>query len=140
MLSPTMGKRKFNQAAGFVLIEVLLSILILSLGIIGLVSLQAVAAKQSTDAKYRSEAALLANQLLGQMWVTDRTATTLATFNTGQAGYTAWLSKVTAVLPGVGTSAPQVTVDAAGMVTVEVHWVAPGDSLTHTFTAIAQIR
>ena len=60
-----------------ILIESLLAILIFSLGILALVGLQAAAVKQSADAKYRTEAALLANEIIGQMWVSDRTTAVL---------------------------------------------------------------
>jgi type IV pilus assembly protein PilV len=43
------------------LLEALIAILIFSFGILGLVGLQANAINLSTDAKYRADAALLAN-------------------------------------------------------------------------------
>jgi type IV pilus assembly protein PilV len=60
------------------LIEALIALLIFSVGILGIVGLQASAVNTSADAKYRSEAALLANELIGRMWVSDRTQLTLA--------------------------------------------------------------
>ena len=66
-----------RQQSGMILIEALLAILIFSLGILALVGLQATSVKQSADAKYRTEAALLANEIIGQMWVSDRTTAVL---------------------------------------------------------------
>ncbi len=136
-----------KPAAGFALLEVLFAVLILSLGLIGLVGLQAVSAKYSTDAKYRSEASLLANQVLGSMWVGDRTIATLQTnYNTGGASYATWLASVAAMLPGVVAdtpTAPTITVAADGTVTVAVFWRAPSDaasSAPHSLTTVAQIR
>ena len=54
---------------GVILIEALIGILIFSIGILALIGMQAAAMKNTTDAKYRSEAAFLANQIIGQMWV-----------------------------------------------------------------------
>jgi len=53
---------------GSMLLEALISILIFSIGILGIVGLQANSIKISSDAKYRSDASLLANQYLGSMW------------------------------------------------------------------------
>src|SRR2546422_10742639 len=53
---------------GVMLIEALVAILIFSIGILAVVGIQAVAIKDMTSAKYRSEAAFLAQELLAQMW------------------------------------------------------------------------
>jgi type IV pilus assembly protein PilV len=66
-----------RSQSGVMLIEALLAILIFSIGVLGLVSLQAAANKASTQAKYRTEASLLANDLIGRMWVSDRTVGTI---------------------------------------------------------------
>lgn len=60
------------------LIEAMLAILIFSIGVLGIIGLQAAAAKASADARYRSEASLLANEIIGRMWATDRTVATIA--------------------------------------------------------------
>lgn len=141
------SRRNQDRFSGFVLLEVLIAILIFSIGVLGLIGLQARSAKHSTDAKYRSEAALLVNQLLGNMWVSNRTVATLqSNFNTGGPAYNAWLSSVTATLPGVvanTATAPTVTVDAAGVVSVAVFWIAPSDAQAgtpHNITTVTQIR
>ncbi|HZF84652.1 MAG TPA: prepilin-type N-terminal cleavage/methylation domain-containing protein [Burkholderiaceae bacterium] len=54
---------------GFALLEVLVSILILSFGILGIVGLQARAINFSVDAEDRNRAALLANEAATDMWV-----------------------------------------------------------------------
>jgi len=136
--------RSRRAQGGFSLIEGLVSILIFSLGVLALVSLQATSVRQSANAKYRSDASLLTNQLIGTMWVTDRTATTLQnSFNTGGAGYTTWLADVQAALPGSAASAPTVTVSNSGVVTVNIYWKAPNEqpaAPVHQFTAIAQVQ
>lgn len=141
-----ISTRNQQWSSGFVLLEVLIAILIFSLGVVGLIGLQAISAKNSTDARYRSEAALLVNQLIGDMWVTDRTIPTLQTFNTNQSGYNTWLSSITSTLPGVvanSATAPTVTVDAAGVVSIAVYWIAPADvqsGTPHSVTTVTQIR
>jgi len=50
------------------MLEVLISILLLSLGILGIVALQTTMGSNLSDARYRAEAALLGEQLIGTMW------------------------------------------------------------------------
>lgn len=132
----------YGQRGSF-LIEGAFAILIFSLGILGLVGLQLSAIKQSSDAGYRSEAAMFANDLIATMWVSNRTPAVMkSSFETGGAGYTAWKDRVAASLPGVSAASnlPEVSVDAAtSTVTVRVHWQAPGTD-PHTHVIVAQIR
>jgi len=134
-----------RRQAGVVLLEALLAILIFSLGILALVGLQAMAVKQTTEAKYRSEAALLANELIGQMWISNRTASSLdANFKTGGAIYNTWLTRVRNTLPGVTATPPTVTIDASkGSVTINIFWLSPSEpsgSAPHNYLAVAQIQ
>ena len=132
------------RQGGFSLIEGLVAILIFSFGILALVSMQASSIQQSSGARYRSEASLLANDLIGQMWVSDRTPATLQTnFNTGGAAYAAWLADVEATLPTAAASAPTVTVSAEGVATINLFWKAPNEepaAAAHRYTTVAQIR
>src|SRR3990172_12577409 len=64
-LYPTPGTRQ----RGATLLEALIGILIFSIGILALVGMQALAIKHMSDAKYRSDAAFFANEIIGQMWV-----------------------------------------------------------------------
>ena len=56
-LTPSRAAARLRRQGGFMLIEALIAILIFSIGILGIVGLQAAAVNQSTDARYRSEAA-----------------------------------------------------------------------------------
>lgn len=140
---------RHGTQAGFTILEGLVSILIFSIGVLALVGLQTTSIQQASNAKYRSDASLLANQLIGRMWVGDRTAATLQTnFATGGASYNAWLADVQATLPGATVSAPTVAVTANGTaadgtVTVNIFWKAPNEAASlaaHQYTAIAQIK
>lgn len=144
---------------GVALLEALIAILIFSIGILSIVALQATSVNLSADAKYRSEASLLANQLIGQMWVSDRTAAVLqANFQSAASGvaaganYATWQTNVAATLPGVSgvavnqptvTIAPVVTANAtSSLVTVTIFWKPPSEPAAnpaHQYTAIAQI-
>lgn len=139
------------------LLEALISILIFSMGILAIVGMQASSIKSAGDAKYRMDASLLANQLIGQMWVSDRTPATLqANFAAGGAGYTAWLGAagtpgtVLDSLPGVTANPPTVVIvnvpginpptTTSSQVTITVFWQAPSDTAPHNYVAMAQIK
>ena len=75
--------RPIREQAGVMLLEALIAILVFSLGILSLVALQATSIKLVGDAKYRTDATLLANRLIGQMWVSGGS---LADFDTSTPG------------------------------------------------------
>lgn len=135
------------------LLEALIAILIFSIGVLGIVKLQAASIQQASAAEYRVVASMMANDVISQMWASDKTPATLkSNFETGTP-YTAWRSKVIASgLPGVSATlnAPTVSITsvaaggtggtASNQATVTVFWKAPQDTTAHSFTAIAQIK
>jgi type IV pilus assembly protein PilV len=132
---------------GVVLIEALLGILIFSIGILALIGMQAVAVQNTADARYRSEAAFLANQAIAQMWVDRANLTLYHDANTGAyAPRTDWRTRVEAALPGVdiagGTRVPSIVLDVANEnnVTVTVFWLPPGQTQQHQFSISNRIN
>ena len=144
---PKASRLPQRHQRGVMLIEALIAILIFSIGILGIIGLQASAVQQSTDAKNRAEAAYLADQLMGQMWSGDRTVSNLQTkFNScGSActGWDSWYTTVKTVLPGVtDDTKPTVNVDDEGIVTISIFWRGPGEDASatpHRFDVQAQI-
>ena len=158
-----------RRQSGSVILESMIAVLIFSLGILGIVGLQAASIKASTDAKYRSEASLLANELIGRMWVGDRSQATLqASFVSPEGGaYQAWAwagaansgttaaparGTVLEALPGAAANPPTISIAAVApavatlpptpstsLVTVTVFWQLPGEAAAHNYTAVAQI-
>ena len=139
-----------RSQSGVMLIEALIALLIFSIGILGIIGLQASAVQQSTDAKNRAEAAYLADQLMGQMWVDNRAVPNLQakyqSCGSSCTGYWAWYGTVKTVLPGVDDSIPdtqpQVSVDNQGIVTISLFWRATSDdasSSPHRYDLQAQI-
>lgn len=53
---------------GSALLEALIAVLLFSFGILGIVAMQATAAKLVADSRYRIEASLLADELMGRIW------------------------------------------------------------------------
>jgi len=116
------------------LLEALVGILIFSIGILGLMGLQAVSIKNTTEARYRSEAGFLANQIVGRMW-TDRNqlasyalvaGTVCDPADTTPSPLLEWVCQVERSLPGVTAAANRPTIDVAtDTVTVTVRWQMP---------------
>lgn len=123
-----MAKLK-RKKQGIALVEVLISVLLLAIGILALVTLQAVMSKNVTQTKLRGEAAFLANQLIGQMWIDQKNLEDYAATSDGCAEEDFsrcenWYAAVQQVLPG-GRAA--VTIDGTA-VTIMLTWTLPGEA------------
>jgi type IV pilus assembly protein PilV len=110
--------------SGVMLLEALIAILIFSLAILTVISIQATSLRMVADAQLRSRAALLADRLVGEMWANGGRIDDLATKFRSPDGtaYVAWRDgHVTGAngLPGVdphGDTAPTVNVTPGGIV------------------------
>jgi type IV pilus assembly protein PilV len=138
----TMGK---NQR-GVMLIEALLGMLIFSLGILAIMGLQAFSIKNTIEAKYRTEASFLANQIIAEMWTEcGLNCTTLSSFDTTSGAnpkMIVWQATVAARLPGVtvGAANSPTIVVAGNTATVTIFWRIPGsDATTRNFRSVAQV-
>ena len=162
--SPPRARRR---QSGVMLLEALIGILIFSLGILGMIGLQAATISAAADAQYRSEAATLADQLVAQIWLNvDRTSTanlqtSLNAFQYNTSGtdcsysggaadasnttLSSWVAAVTSSsatgLPGASTAMQQVLVNTASnnLVTVTVCWRAPNDAQPRRHVVTANI-
>ncbi len=127
--------RRQSAANGFMLIEALVALLIFAFGVLGLVGLQATMTKAQSTAKYRADAAFLAQQVLGTMW---SDAPNIANYGTGGGGVvdscsgygrcSSWTAKVANVLPA-GSAAVAV---AGTDVTIAITWIQPNEG-PHTY-------
>lgn len=113
---------------GVILIEALIAILLFSLGLLALIGLQASLTKNVTQARTRTEASLLANQLIGQLW-TDQGKLGSYAINAGQCAVTYapcgnWRSTVLQTLP---SGSAQVAVNGS-QVDITLDWQLPGES------------
>ena len=87
------------QRGGF-LLEALIGILIFTLGVLGLVALQARAISYTSDAQYRGEAAYLANAYVSKMWADNRANLAVRYTTSGQPEYDLLQAEVFRRLPG----------------------------------------
>ena len=141
---------KPSSQQGVVLLEALIGLLIFSLGVLALVAMQAVSISNVSNARYRTEAAFLANEIISEIWI-DRGAGysnvlkyAVSGGSTGGApGAERWVAKVKSLLPGSDTFPPEVAIDnpAAGgrQVTVTLRWKAPDAVTPSNHVAVAFI-
>jgi type IV pilus assembly protein PilV len=126
------------RSLGMSLTEVLVSMAVFAIGVLGLFSAHSMAFTTYSDSKYRVDAALLADQLIGEMWV-DRANAALYAFAGGasasQARLTPWLTQVRRTLPG----ADAVVQVVGTQVQVTVTW-QPRNADRRTHTAIATLQ
>jgi len=135
-----------SKQAGVMLLEALIAILIFSMGILAIVGMQATAIQDMGEAKYRSEAAFLADQVLAEAWGNASSLASYAYAGSGAvpAQVAPWVSTVQARLPGAVTFPPIIAVvPATNQVTVTVRWQASRDKANsaapHQFQSVAYI-
>jgi type IV pilus assembly protein PilV len=146
-----MTRIDMRKQAGVVLIEALLGILIFSIGILALIGMQSVAVKNTSDARYRTEAAFLANSIISQIRLDMAQVNQYADANVGNyPPRTAWRNQVEALLPGVNIGSaqrvPSIVVapgpsfvgdtDPPSQVTVVVRWLQPGETQERRFEVV----
>jgi type IV pilus assembly protein PilV len=121
--------RPLHRQAGVMLLEALLAILIFSVGILAIVGMQATAIQDLGEAKYRSDAAFLANQIVADMWSNSTKLDAYAYPGSGAAPdvLEGWIDSVNAHLPGASNYPPIIDVDGT-TVTVTVRWQQARDS------------
>lgn len=150
------------------LLEAMIAILIFSLGVLGIVGMQASAVAATRDAKYRTDASLLANQIIGEMWSSatridnaisgpdlrddfqgDGDDTTHPAVVDG-GGFIPWRGVVEATLPGAVDNPPSVAVTPGvanavtgvippSVVIVTVRWRAAISDPVHNYRVVVQI-
>lgn len=143
--------RAAKSQSGVMLIEALVGILIFSIGILALIGMQGAAMKNTTDAKYRSEAAFLATEIIGRMWVDIGNLDKYdKDYSSTFAPRDNWEARVAVTLPGVnlaGATRPtveHVIIPISGVntneVTVLIQWQQPGESAVRRLQMVNRIN
>jgi type IV pilus assembly protein PilV len=108
-----------RSSRGFTLIEVLISILVFSFGVLGAVALQAVAVQMGTQNGDRSRASMLANEMVSTLWAKQ-------TASPASGDLAAWQGRVSnAAASGLPNGAGAVSSCGTNCATVTVTWKAP---------------
>jgi type IV pilus assembly protein PilV len=138
-----MTSKPASQQKGIMLLEALVGILIFTIGILAMLGMQAVGIRNTIDSKYRSEAAYLANEIVGQMWVDRANITSYDDTGAGNARRTAWNTRVASLLPqdpaNPSSTAPQIAISGR-QATVTVRWKRPGETTVSRYIMVAQIN
>lgn len=127
-----MMKQRNNASRGFSIIEMLVGVLIISFGLLGLVTLQGRALQVSVSSEDAQRAALLANEMAATMF-------NLNTVNLNPAMVSAWADKVADTANGgVPNGTATVTVVNATTARLTITWQAVQSTGaandTHTYT------
>jgi type IV pilus assembly protein PilV len=149
-----------KKQSGVMLLEALIAILIFSLGILGVVGMQASAIAANRDAKYRTDAGLLANELIGEMMSGDRSGAFLksnfqgddddalgTSLITDGTRFLAWRRRVRDTFGVAVARDPRVTVvpgnagppQTSSNVSIEVFWMLPNETVSHRYVVVVQI-
>jgi len=131
---------------GASLIECLVAILIFSVGVLGIVGLQARSIADVGENNTRVAAAMLGGQMIARIRVEPTAASTFALNASGISGtcvagtnassnaaVTDWITQTGAALPGAAALAQQIVVGTNGMVTVTLCWKSPREARVHHF-------
>ena len=117
--------------------DVLVAILLFSVGVLALIGLQSAMTRSQTEAKARADASYLASELVGQIWsdiiqISLYTEAQCESFNRCKE----WQDRVAANLPkGEGVVAADVT---TGDVTITITWTTPsGDE--HKYVTLTNV-
>lgn len=144
-------KHNLNAQAGFSLIEVLVAVLVLAVGLLGMAGLQAVTLQNGQSAYMRSQATILAYDIMDRMRV-NRDQAIAGAYDLGMADdpatgtsipaqeLSAWTADMSVTLPGGDGSVDCTT--TAGLCTVTVQWDdsrASGGSASQQIIAVARL-
>jgi type IV pilus assembly protein PilV len=127
---------------GVMLLEALIAILIFSIGILALIAMQSRAIAYSSDAKYRSDASFLANDIIGQMWLDRANIANYASPGGSSPELAAWIVRVNATLPGttIAGNTPVIAVNAVtGEVDVTIKWQLPSGEGARTYRSVGLV-
>jgi type IV pilus assembly protein PilV len=114
---------KFQQGA--MLLEALIAVVVFSLGVLGLIGLQANATQSARNAKFRADA----NQVVSERVAILRFAPA------NLAGQTETDTNVSPLLP----DGKRTTTVAGDIATVTVTWTVPGDSATQRHRVVTRV-
>lgn len=114
MLKLPKKTQRFKQQ-GALLIEVLISVLIFSIGILALVGLQGVMLKNTMTSEFRAEAAYLAEKRVGEMWADP-------------GNLNAFVDASPVAISDLPGGMRQVTLESGATYKVTVGWTSPGET------------
>lgn len=138
-----------GRERGVMLLEAMIAILIFSMGILAIVGMQGAAIRNVTEAKHRSEASFLADEILAQMWTDAGNIAQYAYAGSGTAParLSGWVTKVNGRLSGASNVPPIIIVTGASAqgatVQIVLRWQLPEEASLglppHNYTVLASV-
>jgi type IV pilus assembly protein PilV len=137
--------RRFQN--GSAVIEGLTAITVFSLGILGLIGLQANVLEHNAQAQFRAEASYLAEEIIGLATADALNADCYTVPAAGacanavaEAAAEEWAERVQSSLPGADAVAPTVTRELDGTFTVTILWQRPNEDMQHNYVSVTNIQ
>ena len=144
MLKTVMAQPRDKQS-GFMLMEVLLSVVLFLIGALAMLNLLAVSVADTAQSKYRNDASQLAGNLVN---IISLDSANMANYDDSASAYapkSAWANSVAAALPRVCSAAcpnaqTNVSVNATTRnVVITVKWRTPKENSDHSYQTLATI-
>lgn len=129
-----MMKTRCSQK-GVLMLEVLVALLIFSIGVVGMVSMQSISSANSANSEDRATAALLANDMVSELWAAFNPATKPPVALALPGDYPAWQNKVLTTFANTGSGSIQFTGNTA---LVTIQWTPKAASYTGSIGAPPQ--
>jgi type IV pilus assembly protein PilV len=160
-MKPISVVKRTAQNQGFSLVEVLVALLVLSIGLLGLAALQTTSLQYNTGSYLRTQATFLAYDIIDRMRAnttavadggaydiptaaaatpfltsTDPTCDTSSCSSVNMAAYDLgkWYKRMGLVLPGASTNPATIDINASEMVTITIRWMERDLSMSQTWT------
>lgn len=154
--SRSSPKRQLLAEGGFFLVEAMIAVAIFAMGVLAVIAMQAVAVRETTESKMRSDASYLADKIVGDLSTIDLRSTAATTSGStaitvyggdytatdAPAGasptvYGSWQNIIGRTLPNgkvtISIENPADALDATKVIysaTVRVEWTFPGAAAT----------
>jgi len=133
--------------SGSAVIEGLTALTVFSLGILGLIGLQANVLAHNAQAQYRAEASYLSEEIIGLALADAANATcytipgdgTCASATASQSAQD-WLTRVQEELPGSDLTPPTVTYAPDGTFSVTIQWKRQEEDTLHNYVSVTHIE
>lgn len=136
--------RRFQT--GSAVIEGLTAITVFSLGILGLIGLQANVLEHNAQAQFRAEASYLAEEIIGLATADALNADCYTlppagacTNAVAEQAAEEWAARVQAALPGADETAPTVERALDGTFTVTIQWKRESEDTSHNYVSVTNI-
>jgi type IV pilus assembly protein PilV len=139
--------KRYQSGGG--LIEGLMSLVVLSIGILGLIGMQATLIQENGESRVRMQAGFYATSVLGMAganpenvgcFIVNSAQSAVCVSPDAQTQASSWVQQVTAALPGAAGVPPQVAYDnASGQLTVTLRWQMRGDNMVHNYVSATQV-